>query len=128
MPVRLTLFALALTAAAAQAQQHQHQDRDQHQALIGTWEGTFNSEAVGTGGMKLVITMDAGWKAVITLSRDETMSADATSFTVKGNELSWELGLHGTICTSTATRDVSVIRGETSCGQPAFTFELRKVK
>jgi hypothetical protein len=50
-------------------------------------------------------------------------------FTVRGNELTWTLGLHGTSCESTATRAGSVIKGETACGgQVAFTFELKKAK
>ena len=122
---RLTLIALAFAATPAVAQ---HTDNDEA-TLPGTWEGTFNSDAVGSGGMKLVITRDAAWKAVITISRDETMSADAQNFTVKGNELSWSLGLHGGSCESTATRDGGVIKGEVTCGgHAAFTFELKKAK
>ena len=125
MLARLTLAALAFLGTPALAQ---HQHNQDEAAVIGTWEGTFNSEAVGSGGMKLVITKDGAWKAVITLSRDESMTADAAAFTVKGNELSWNLDLHGSVCTSTAAREGTVIKGETSCGQPAFTFELKKVK
>ena len=125
MLVRFMFAALTLTATPALAQ---HQQGTDEAATIGTWEGTFNSESVGTGGMKLVITKDGAWKAVITVSRDESMTADAASFSVKGNELTWTLALHGTLCTSTATREGSVMKGETSCGQPAFTFELKKVK
>jgi hypothetical protein len=123
MLARLALITLALAATPALAQQHDGNDA----ALIGTWEGTFNSEAVGTGGMKLVISKDGAWKAIITISRDETMTAEAAGFTVKGNELSWTLGLHGASCMSTATREANVIKGETSCDRPVFTFELKKV-
>lgn len=125
MLARLTFAALTLIATPAVAQHSHSQDEA---ATIGTWEGTFNSDAVGSGGMKLVITKDGAWKAVITLSRDETMTVDAAAFSVKGNELTWTIGLHGSPCTSTATREGHVIKGETSCGQPAFTFELKKVK
>lgn len=124
MLARLTLLALMLAATPAVAQQ---QGSDEA-TLPGTWEGTFNSGAIGTGGMKLVITRDGAWKAVITLSRDESMTAEATAFTVNGNELSWSLALHGGICTTAATREANVIKGETSCGRPMFTFELKKVK
>lgn len=125
MLARLTFFALAVLATPALAQ---HKDNDEA-TLPGTWEGTFNSEAVGSGGMKLVIMKEGAWKAVITISRDETMSADAMGFTVKGTELSWSLGLHGTSCDSTATREGSVIKGETTCGgHAAFTFELKKAR
>ena len=125
MLARLTLAALAITATPVRAQQQQDHPEA---ALLGTWEGTFNSDAVGSGGMKLVITKDGAWKGMITLSRDESMTVEAAEFTIKGNELSWSLGLHGAVCTSTATRDGGVMKGETSCGQPAFTFELKKVK
>ena len=124
MLARLTLIALAFAATPAVAQQ---KDSDET-TLPGTWEGTFNSEAVGTGGMKLVITKDGAWKGVITISRDESMTAEAASFTVNGKELTWSLALHGGICTTEATREGNVIKGETSCGRPMFTFELKKVK
>ena len=124
MLARLTLIALAFAATPAVAQQ---KDSDET-TLPGTWEGTFNSEAVGTGGMKLVITKDGEWKGVITISRDESMTAEAAGFTVNGKELTWSLALHGGICTTEATREGNVIKGETSCGRPMFTFELKKVK
>ena len=124
MLARLTFIALAFIATPAVAQHHDHDEA----TLPGTWEGTFNSEAVGTGGMKLVITKDGAWKGVITISRDESMTAEAQAFTVKGNEISWTLDLHGGLCTTTATREGNVIKGETSCGRPMFTFELKKVK
>ena len=124
MLARLALGILVFTATPALAQ---GKDSDES-TLPGTWEGTFQSEAVGTGGMKLVITRDGAWKGVITISRDETMTAEATAFTVKGNELTWSLALHGGVCTTTATREGNVIKGETSCGHPMFTFELKKVK
>ena len=124
MLARLTLIALAFAATPAVAQQ---KDSDET-TLPGTWEGTFNSEAVGTGGMKLVITKDGAWKGVITISRDESMTAEAAAFTVNGNELTWSLALHGGVCTTEATREGNVIKGETSCGRPMFTFELKKVK
>ena len=124
MLTRLSLIALAFGATPALAQQHDADDA----TLPGTWEGTFNSDAVGTGGMKLVITKKDSWNAVITLSRDESMTAEAMMFTVQGNELSWTLGLHDQPCKSTATREGNVIKGETSCGHAAFTFELKKVK
>jgi hypothetical protein len=124
MLARLVLVALAFTATPALAQ---NKDSDEA-TLPGTWEGTFNSEAVGTGGMKLVITKEGAWKGVITISRDESMTAEASAFTVKGNDLSWSLDLHGGVCTTTATREANVIKGETSCGRPMFTFELKKVK
>jgi hypothetical protein len=47
MLARLVLVALAFTATPAFAQ---NKDSDEA-TLPGTWEGTFNSEAVGTGGM-----------------------------------------------------------------------------
>ena len=124
MLARLALVALAFSATPAFAQ---NKDSDEA-TLPGTWEGTFNSEAVGTGGMKLVITKNGEWKGVITISRDESMTAEASAFTVKGNELTWSLDLHGGACTSTATREGNVIKGETSCGRPMFTFELKRVK
>ena len=124
MLARLALVALAFTSTPAFAQS---KDADEA-SLPGTWEGTFNSEAVGTGGMKLVITKEGTWKGVITISRDESMTAETAAFTVNGNELSWSLALHGGICTTTATREANVIKGETSCGHPMFTFELKKVK
>ena len=125
MFARLTLIALAFTATPALAQ---HPEAGGDATLHGTWEGTFNSDAIGTGGMKLVITKNEAWKAVITLSRDESMTAEATQFTVQGDELSWSLGLHDQPCKSVATRTGNVIKGETTCGHGAFTFELRKSK
>jgi len=124
MFARLTLLALALGTTPALAQQKDADDA----TLPGTWEGTFNSDAVGTGGMKLVISKKDAWSAVVTLSRDESMTVEAMAFTVEGNELSWTVGLHDQPCKSTATREGNVIKGETSCGHAAFTFELKKVK
>lgn len=124
MLARLVLAALVFTTTPVFAQ---NKDSDES-TLPGTWEGTFNSEAVGTGGMKLVITRDGSWKGTITISRDESMTAEAAGFTVKGNELTWSLALHGGVCTTEATREGNVIKGETSCGHPMFTFELKKVK
>jgi hypothetical protein len=96
--------------------------------LVGTWDGLFNSAAMGQGGMKLVISKRTEWKTTVTLTRDESMSAEAVDFKVQGKELSWTLDLHGTPCDSTALVEGSVLRGETSCGgQVAFTFELRKI-
>jgi hypothetical protein len=96
--------------------------------LVGTWDGLFNSTAMGQGAMKLVVSKRADWKATITIARDESMSAEATNFKVQGKELSWTLDLHGHACDSTAIVEGSVLKGETSCGgQMAFTFELRKI-
>ena len=124
MFARLTLLALTFGTTPALAQQKDADDA----TLPGTWEGTFNSDAVGTGGMKLVISKKDAWSAVVTLSRDESMTVEAIAFTVEGNELSWTVGLHDQPCKSTATREGNVIKGETSCGHAAFTFELKKVK
>ena len=96
--------------------------------LVGTWDGLFNSPAMGQGGMKLVISKRAEWKATITVTREESMSSEAGNFKVQGKELSWTLDLHGNACDTTAVVEGSVLKGETSCGgQVAFTFELRKI-
>ena len=96
--------------------------------LVGTWDGLFNSTAMGQGAMKLVVSKRAEWKATITISRDESMSAEANNFKVQGKELSWTIDLHGSPCDSTAVVEGTVLKGETSCGgQVAFTFELRKI-
>jgi hypothetical protein len=96
--------------------------------LVGTWDGLFNSPAMGQGAMKLVVSKRADYKATVTISRDESMSAEATNFKVQGNELSWTLDLHGNACDSTAVIEGSVLKGETACGgQVMFTFELRKI-
>ena len=96
--------------------------------LVGTWDGLFNSPAMGQGGMKLVISKRTEYKATVTVTRDESMSAEASNFKVQGQELSWTLDLHGSACDSTAVVDGSVLKGETSCGgQVMFTFELRKI-
>jgi len=124
MLARLAAVALALGTTPLMAQHHDDSAGD----LAGTWEGTFKSEAVGTGGMKLVIMKEKEWKGVITISRDESMTAEATMFTVDGNEITWVLNLHESPCQTTATREGSVIRGETNCGHAGFTFELKKVK
>lgn len=130
MPVLLLVFAvLALGKPApmlAQAAHHSaHADTTN---LVGTWDGLFNSAAMGQGGMKLVISKRTEWKTTVTLTRDESMSAEAGDFKVQGKELSWTLDLHGTPCDSTALVEGSVLKGETSCGgQVAFTFELRKI-
>jgi hypothetical protein len=96
--------------------------------LVGTWDGLFNSAMMGQGGMKLVVSKRAEWKATVTLTRDESMSAEAGNFKVQGKELSWSLDLHGMTCESTAVVEGLVLKGETSCGgEVAFTFELRKI-
>lgn len=96
--------------------------------LVGTWDGLFNSPAMGQGAMKLVVSKRAEYKATVTISRDESMSAEAANFKVQGKELSWTLDLHGNACDSTAVVEGSVLKGETACGgQVMFTFELRKI-
>jgi len=131
MFARTLMFAvLALGTPAwsvAQAAHHStHADTTDN--LVGTWDGLFNSAAMGQGGMRLVISKRADWKATVTVTRDESMSAEAIDFKVQGKELSWTLDLHGTPCDSTAIVEGSVLKGETACGgQVAFTFELRKI-
>ena len=127
------MFALLLVLAALAPVNTSHVSRltshvDTTDNLVGTWDGLFNSSAMGQGGMKLVISKRAEWKATITVTRDESMSAEAGNFKVQGKELSWTLDLHGTTCDSTAVVEGSLLKGETSCGgEVAFTFELRKI-
>lgn len=131
MLARMLVFAaLALgnPARAVAQSAHPATRADTSSHLVGTWDGLFNSEAMGQGGMRLVIAKRAEWKATVTVTRDESMSAEAIGFKVQGKELSWTLDLHGMACDSTAVVEESVLKGETSCGgQVAFTFELRKI-
>jgi hypothetical protein len=114
---RLTVHGLPLTSVA-----------DTTDNVVGTWDGLFNSAAMGQGAMKLVVSKRAEYKATVTIARDESMSAEASNFKVEGKELSWTLDLHGHACDSAAVVDGSVLKGETSCGgQVMFTFELRKI-
>jgi hypothetical protein len=124
MLIRFAVIAFVLGATPLMAQHPADNSAD----LPGTWEGTFKSEAVGTGAMKLVITKEKEWKGIITISRDESMTAEAEMFTVQGNDITWVLNLHESPCQTSAVREGNVIKGETNCGHAGFTFELKKVK
>lgn len=118
----LSLAGLALAAQSTVAQVPTPRGSDAESAaekqLIGTWEGPYQSDQASPGGLRLVISKDTAWKAVLTVSTDqEVPTGEVTEFKVEGTRLSWVQEIMGMTCRSSGELVAGTLKGETACEQ-----------
>jgi hypothetical protein len=93
--------------------------------LIGTWEGPYSSEQVPPGSLRLVLTRESAWKAVMSVVSDQPIDAgEVTDFKLEGTTLSWSQIIADMTCHVSAELVNGTIKGESSCeqgGQVAVT-------
>jgi len=87
-------------------------------ALLGTWEGPYQSEQAPPGLLRLVIAKDTAWKATLGVITDQDVPAgEVQELKVEGANLSWVQEIMGMICRTTAALEAGSLKGETSCEQ-----------
>jgi hypothetical protein len=120
---------LALTAVPASAQAPAPKPSPSASAvekqLLGTWEGPYTSEQVPPGSLRLVLTKDPAWKAVMSVISDQPIeSGEITEFKVEGTTISWSQVIADMNCHASAELVNGTLKGESSCeqgGQVAVT-------
>jgi opacity protein-like surface antigen len=121
----MTLALLALTASAAAAQRPtpapvpSPKPDDIGPKLIGTWQGTYTSDQVPPGNLKLVIAREAGvWKVTLEVISDQSPDAsDVRDFTVDGNQISWNQDIGGLQCKTQVMLENGTLKGGSECSQ-----------
>lgn len=96
--------------------------------LIGTWEGTFQSDHVLPGPMRLVVARDSAWRVTMQVrANDQEFTSVASEVALEGNVLSWQHETMGQSCRGHVMLDGALLRGETSCGAGGLSFALTRV-
>ena len=100
---------------------------DSAKALIGTWEGTYDSDH-GSGAMKIVIAKDSVLKATgLSLAIGGEMQAmPVHDFAVTTDDISWIQETMGMSCQATAILKSGQMKGALVCGHGDFRFTLTK--
>jgi hypothetical protein len=101
---------------------------DSAKALIGTWEGKYDSDHAGPGGMKITIEKDSVLKATslyIAIGGD-MQSVPVHDFAVTTNDISWIQEAMGMACQATAVVKSGQMKGAVMCGHGQITFTLTK--
>lgn len=101
---------------------------DSAKALIGTWEGKYDSDHAGPGGMKITIEKDSVLKATslyIAIGGD-MQSIPVHDFAVTTNDISWIQDTMGMPCQATAVVKSGQMKGAVLCGHGQITFTLTK--
>ncbi len=133
MKRRLALLAIVCTlnALPAYAQNRGTAPADSAGAakVVGTWDGSFQTDHGPTGSVRLSIAWDRGWHASMRLTADEDVPGGPVSgFKVDGNRLSWTVELMGMSCSTTAVLEGETMKGQTACEQGSMTFVLNRAK
>jgi hypothetical protein len=125
------LFALAFAASARSGAAQSPSKAvvpDSAKALVGTWEGNYESDHAGPGGMKLVIAKDSVFKATalsIAIG-GEMQSVPVHDLVVTSNDISWIQEAMGMACQATAVLKAGQMKGAVLCGHGQITFTLNK--
>ena len=131
--MRHALLATLLFAPLASSSLAQ---RDQATAVVGVWEGPYQSEAVPPGTLKLTITRDStkALQATLEVFSDQPPPVGPVKdFKLEGNKVSWSQEIAEMICLSTGTITSGVLKGSAECSQNGAvvvtaTFLLEKKK
>jgi hypothetical protein len=107
------------------AQQAEARADSAAQQIVGSWEGTFESDH-GTGSFRLIVARDTGWKVTAALDMGQEIATAISDFKVAGNTVTWTQSLMGMSCKASAVLAAGTLRGETNCGQGAIGYLLRK--
>lgn len=101
---------------------------DSARALVGTWEGTYDSDHAGTGGMKLVIAKDSVLRATalsIAIG-GEMQSVPVHDLVVTTDDITWIQDTMGMPCQATAVLKAGKMKGSVVCGHGQISFTLSK--
>lgn len=100
---------------------------DSAKALIGTWEGTYDSDH-GSGAMKIVIAKDSTLKAtsLFLAIGGEMQSMPVHDFAVTTDDISWVQETMGMSCQATAILKSGQMKGAVVCGHGDVRFTLNK--
>jgi hypothetical protein len=101
---------------------------DSAKVLVGTWEGTYDSDHAGTGAMKIVIAKDSAFHATsLEFAMGGSMQAmPVHDFTVTTDDISWVQETMGTSCQATAVLKAGLMKGAVICGHGQVNFTLSK--
>ena len=131
--MRHALFATLLFAPLASSPLA---PRVQSTAVIGVWEGPYQSEAVPPGSLKLTVVRDSTRALQATLevfSDSPPPVGPVKDFKLEGNKVSWSQEIAEMICLSSGTITSGVMKGTAECSQNGAvvvtaTFLLEKKK
>lgn len=110
--------------------------RHQASAVIGVWEGPYQSEAVPPGTLKLTVSRDStrALQATLEVFSDQPPPVGSVKdFKLEGNKVSWSQEIAEMICLSSGTITSGVMKGTAECSQNGAvvvtaTFLLEKKK
>lgn len=105
-------------------------------AVIGVWEGPYQSEAVPPGSLKLTVVRDSTRALQATLevfSDSPPPVGPVKDFKLEGNKVSWSQEIAEMVCLSSGTITSGVMKGTAECSQNGAvvvtaTFLLEKKK
>ena len=97
------------------------------QKFVGLWEGSYSAHG-SSGGYRLEIAHDSAWKVRSDFVAEQPITSQGTDFKVNGNTATWKQALMGESCTTSATLEGAQLKGETTCSQMTFPFQLRKTQ
>ena len=124
------LMLVALTTASADAQANQAPTPSSSAALVGNWQGTIASPHGGDATMHLVIARDSTATG-LTISIEYAGFADlpkayGSEIKLEKNGIRWTHEIGPNSCTNLAVLVNGTLDGETSCGEVAIRFSLKK--
>jgi hypothetical protein len=132
LPIRLAtalvVSVVAFPTSHALAQSAKAVTPDSAQALIGTWEGKYESDHAPSGAMKLVIANDSVLKASsLSIEMGGAMqSVPVHDLTVTSTDISFIEEAMGMPCQATAVLKSGQMKGAMICGHGQISFTLSK--
>lgn len=97
------------------------------QQLVGSWEGTYQSDHVPPGTMRLVIARDSTWRVTMLVQvLEQLFTSQGTEVTREGNLLRWLHETMGQSCQGSVVLEGATLTGETSCAGSGLTFTLTR--
>jgi len=125
---RLGLTALALTLPIPLAAQAPAPTPTPDQRLVGVWEGTYQSDHVPPGAVRLVVARDTTWRVTMqVLANEQLFTTEGRDVKLEGNILQWLHETMGQACHATAVLEGATLTGETSCGASGLSFTLTRL-
>jgi len=96
-------------------------------AIVGTWEGNYESDHAPPGAFRLVVAHDSLWHVTSSVSmQGETMASAVTDFAIDGAFVTWTQAMMGLSCRGRATLAAGTLRGETTCEMGSIGYLLRR--
>jgi len=117
----LSVAAAALLSGAlrAQAPAPTPKPAEVEKALLGKWEGPYQSDQAPPGSLRLLVAKEAGaWKVSLQVISDQELPAgDVKEFKVVGKTVSWDQEISGLLCHASAELVNGTLTGGSQCEQ-----------